>query len=468
MLSPSNTSLFTPHALLPDGWAHDVLLTWNAQGQLTAVQAQAPQEARGGVLHTEHPVIPGMPNLHSHAFQRAFAGLTETRGAHQDSFWSWRTLMYRFASQMSPQTLQDVATWLYAEMLEAGYTSVCEFHYLHHKADGTPYANSTDMSMALLAAAQATGIGLTLLPVLYQTAGFGAQPARSEQKRFLLETDAMLALLVRLQVPCETQGAALGLAPHSLRAVPHASLRHALQGLDQLNAQAPIHIHIAEQSAEVKACLEWSGQRPVQWLCDNANVNARWCLVHATHLNDEEAKRAAQSGAVAGLCPSTEANLGDGIFEMPRWLQSGGAWGVGSDSHVLVDAAEELMLLEYSQRLALGERNVLASSHQLDVATYMTLAAVAGGAQASARPIAGLAVGQKADFVLLDTQAPALPGLSRPQDMLSAHVFGASRSRSIAQVWVGGMAVVQEKRHALHDEALAAFARVRSNLAKAV
>jgi formimidoylglutamate deiminase len=463
-----NASLFTPYALLPSGWAHNVLLAWNEQGQLTSVQVQAPKEARVGALHTELPVIPGMPNLHSHAFQRAFAGLTETRGAGQDSFWSWRTLMYRFASHLDPQSLQDVATWLYAEMLEAGYTSVCEFHYLHHQADGKPYADSADMSKALLAAAQITGMGLTLLPVLYQTAGFGAQPARAEQRRFLLETDAMLHLLAQLQTPCAAQGAALGWAPHSLRAVPPESLHHALQGLDRMNPLAPIHIHIAEQQAEVQACLQWSGLRPVQWLCENANLNARWCLVHATHMSTEEAERAAQSGAVAGLCPSTEANLGDGIFDVPRWQRASGAWGVGSDSHVLVDAAEELMLLEYSQRLALGERNVLTSAQHVDAATHLTLAAVAGGAQASARPIAGLAVGQKADFVLLDTQTAALTGLSRPEDMLSAHVFGASRTNCIAQVWVAGKAVVQEKRHALHEQALAGFARVRSNLAKAV
>ena len=375
--------------------------------------------------------------------------------------------MYRFAAQLSPQALQDVATWLYANMLEAGYTSVCEFHYLHHQSDGRPYADAAEMSLALLAAAKATGIGITLLPVLYQTAGFGAQPARAEQKRFLMEVDAMLALLERLQGPCAAQGAALGLAPHSLRAVPPHSLKHALQGLTQWNPQAPVHIHIAEQLAEVQACLEWSGQRPVQWLCEHADVNAHWCLVHATHMTADETQRAARSGAVAGLCPSTEANLGDGIFDVPGWQNAGGAWGVGSDSHVLVDAAEELMLLEYSQRLALRERNVLASPQHPDVATHMTLAALAGGAQASARPVAGLAIGQRADFVLLDGEHPALAGLSRPQDALSAHVFAASRSRSIASVWVGGQRLVQDQKHVLHDSALAAFVQVRRALAKA-
>lgn len=467
MPNPSQT-LFTPFALLPDGWASDVLISWNAEGRMTAVQANTHEAARASALYTPHPVIPGMPNLHSHAFQRAFAGLTETRGANQDSFWSWRTLMYRFASTLGPQAMQAVATWLYTEMLEAGYTSVCEFHYLHHQPDGTPYANHAELSLALLAAAQATGIGLTLLPVLYQTAGFGAQPARSEQKRFLLETDALLALLASLQKPCAAQGAALGLAPHSLRAVPPASLQHALQGLQQLAPAAPVHIHIAEQKAEVQACLAWSGLRPVQWLYENVAVNAQWCLVHATHLSADELGRAARSGAVAGLCPSTEANLGDGIFDAPAWQQAGGQWGIGSDSHVLVNAAEELMLLEYSQRLALGERNVMASSRNPEVATHLTLAAVAGGAQASARPVAGLAVGQQADFVFLDSTHAGLAGLAKPQDLLSAHVFGASRSNSIAEVWVGGRPVVQQQKHRLHDEALAAFVQVRRTLAQAV
>jgi formimidoylglutamate deiminase len=307
-------------------------------------------------------------------------------------------------------------------------------------------------------------MGLTLLPVLYQTSGFGSTPPSIGQRRFIRSTDNMLALLQKLQPLCEAQGARLGLAPHSLRAVPPDSLREALAGLHAMDATAPVHIHIAEQTAEVDACLVWSGQRPVQWLLNHAPVDARWCLVHATHMSATESASAARSGAVAGLCPSTEANLGDGIFDAPTWLQASGRWGVGSDSHACVNAAEELMLLEYSQRLATRQRNVLASAAQPSVATSMTLQAVAGGAQASARPVAGLAVGQQADMVVLDAQHPLLRDLATPEALLSAHVFASHRQSALQQVWVAGRELVQSGRHALHDTALSGLVAARQQL----
>lgn len=407
-----------------------------------------------------------MPNLHSHAFQRAFGGLTEYRGAAQDSFWSWRSLMYRFAAAITPDELEAIATSLYVEMLEAGYTSVCEFHYVHHDHDGRPYADDAALSMCLLRAAARAGIGLTLLPVLYQTSGFGGTPPSEGQRRFIRSTDNMLALLQKLKPLCEAQGARLGLAPHSLRAVPPDSLREALAGLHAMDTAAPVHIHIAEQTAEVDACLAWSGQRPVQWLLEHAPVDARWCLVHATHMTPEESMRAARTGAVAGLCPSTEANLGDGIFDAASWLQGGGRWGVGSDSHACVNAAEELMLLEYSQRLATRQRNVLASIDQPSVATAMMLAAVAGGAQASARPVAGMAVGQQADFMELDAQHLLVRDLPSPEAMLSAHVFASHRQSALLQVWVRGRLRVQSGRHALHESALRGGVAARQQLLK--
>jgi formimidoylglutamate deiminase len=262
---------------------------------------------------------------------------------------------------------------------------------------------------------------------------------------------------------CEEQGARLGLAPHSLRAVPPDALREALAGLHALDATAPVHIHIAEQTGEVDACLAWSGQRPVEWLLNHAPVDARWCLVHATHLSPQEITRAAASGAVAGICPSTEANLGDGIFDMPAWQTAGGHWGLGSDSHATVNAAEELMLLEYSQRLQTRQRNVLATAQQRHTATAMTLAAVAGGAQASGRPVAGLAVGQQADFVVLDARHLALAGLSGP-DRLSAHVFASHRSSAVQAVWVAGHQQVTAGRHGQHGPATQAFVAARSQL----
>ena len=404
-----------------------------------------------------------MPNLHSHAFQRAFAGLTEYRGSGEDSFWSWRTLMYRFAAQLSPAQVEAIATWLYVEMLEAGYTSVCEFHYLHHDRDGRPYADDAELALALLRAAGRAGIGLTLLPVLYQSSGFGGLPAHPGQRRFIRSTDSMLRLLERLRPLSEAQGARLGLAPHSLRAVAPEALREVLAGLDAIDATAPIHIHISEQTAEVEACLAWSGQRPVAWLLDHATVDARWCLVHATHMDADEYRRAAVSGAVAGLCPTTEANLGDGLFDFGAWRAEGGRWGVGSDSHACVNAAEELLMLEYGQRLAKRQRNIGADAAQPCVATAMTLAAVQGGAQASGRALEGLAIGQQADFVMLDADHPALAGLCAT-DMLSSHVFASHRGNAIASAWVAGQPRVIDGLHPLHHPAAAAFVAARNQL----
>lgn len=457
----SHRSIFAPHALLPAGWASNVLLQWDATGQLTAVTPDSPPN---NSPQAAGPVLPGLPNLHSHAFQRAMAGLTEFRGAAQDSFWSWRTLMYQFAARLSPEQVEAIATWLYIEMLEAGYTSVCEFHYLHHSPDGTPYADDATLSKALLRAAQTAGIAITLLPVLYQTSGFGGTAPTAGQRRFIHSTDAMLRLLETLKPLCDAQGARLGLAPHSLRAVPPDSLRDALAGLHAIDAGAPIHIHIAEQTAEVDACLAWSGQRPVDWLLDHAAVDARWCLIHATHMSDTEYQRAAASGAVAGICPSTEANLGDGIFDMPRWRAAGGAWGLGSDSHACVNAAEELMLLEYSQRLQFRQRNVLASAQQPQVASAMLQQAVLGGAQASGRAAQGLAPGQRADFLVLDAQHLAMAGLGAPE-MLSAHVFASHRSSALDAVWVGGQQQTHNgSRHPLRTQAAAAFTQARAAL----
>jgi formimidoylglutamate deiminase len=459
----NNSSLLAAHALLPTGWARDVLLQWDAAGTLSAVAPDA--SAAADVARAPGPVIPGLSNLHSHAFQRAFAGLTEFRGQAQDSFWSWRELMYRFAQAVTPDQLEAIATGLYVEMLEAGYTGVCEFHYVHHDAGGRPYADDAELSHRLLRAAARAGIGMTLLPVLYQTGGFGATPPRAEQRRFIRSTDSMLRLLEALRPRCDAQGARLGLAPHSLRAVPPDSLRDVLAGLAALDATAPIHIHVAEQTGEVDACLAWSGQRPLEWLLDHAPVDPRWCLVHATHLTPDESARAARTGAVAGLCPSTEANLGDGLFDVPAWRGAGGRWGIGSDSHATVNAAEELLLLEYGQRLRSRQRNVIASETHRFVATAMTLEAVSGGAQASGRPVAGLAVGQRADFVALDAAHPLLQGLPSPEAMLSAHVFASHRRSAIGSVWVGGAERVRHGRHVLHATAASGLVAARHALA---
>ena len=455
---------FAEHALLPTGWAHNVLLQWDTTGRLCAVNPNSVPPP--GVGRAAGLVLPGMPNLHSHAFQRALGGLTEFRGEMQDSFWSWRTLMYRYASAITPEQLEAIATGLYVAMLEGGYTSVCEFHYLHHDRLGRAYADDAMLSQSILRAAANTGIGLTLLPVLYQTSGFGAMPPHEGQRRFVRNTDSMLRLLDRLGPQCHAQGARLGLAPHSLRAVPPDSLREVLAGLNALDASAPIHMHIAEQTDEVDACLAKNGQRPVDWLLDHAPVDARWCLVHATHMTPSESARAATRGAVAGLCPTTEANLGDGIFDASAWRGAGGRWGVGSDSHACVNAAEELMMLEYSQRLKTRQRNVLANDRQPFVATAMTLESVLGGAQASGRQVAGLAVGQQADWVVLDETHALLEGLPSPDAMLSAHVFASNRQSAIADVWVAGRRHVHAGRHSMHAQANQAFVQARRALAQ--
>lgn len=448
-------ALFARHALLPQGWADDVLLQWDEAGTLTCVEAGLPRPA--GTEQVDGVLLPGLPNLHSHAFQRAFAGLTEHRRAEQDSFWSWRERMYGFAQALTPGGLQAVATQLYIEMLQAGYTSVCEFHYVHHRADGRLHDDAAEMSLRLAAAAREAGIGLTLLPVLYQDGGFGGAPAQPGQRRFLNSVDGLLSLIGRLR----HDGVRVGAAPHSLRAVPPGALRDLLGGLHGADASAPVHIHIAEQQREVDDCLAWSGRRPVQWLLENMAVDARWCLVHATHLDAGERRALARSGAVAGLCPSTEANLGDGVFDAEAYVADGGAWGIGSDSHACVDAAEEMRLLEYGQRLTKQRRNVLAGAAHPQVADAMWLAAVAGGARASGRSIGGLRVGQQADLVHMAAFDDA--GLD-PSQRLAGHVFAPRGTRGVRNVWVAGRRRVQDGAHAHAERAAQAFIAARRQL----
>jgi formimidoylglutamate deiminase len=463
------TSIFAPHALLPDGWASDVRLDWDAGGVLRHIErgvARPPD-----VPFASGPIVPGMPNLHSHAFQRAFAGLTEVRGgagtdAGDDSFWTWRELMYGYALAVTPAQLEAIATHLYVRMLQGGYTSVCEFHYVHNDVDGKPYADDAIMSQSLLAAARRAGIGITLLPVLYQHNGFGSVPPRAEQRRFVRDVDGVLALVEALRRDITGPRERVGFAAHSLRAVSPGALAAALEALHAIDPAMPIHGHIAEQRREVDECVAALGQRPVAWLVDHVAVDERWCLVHATHMDDAESAAAARTGAVAGLCPTTEANLGDGTFDLPRWRDAGGSWGIGSDSHVCVDAGLDLAMLEYSQRLATGRRNVVADRHEPWVATAMTSAAVVGGARASGRDVAGLAVGASADFVVLDARHPALAGLDAPA-MLSAAVFASDRASAIRHIVVGGEIRIRDGRHAIEEAANAAFVDARRALAAA-
>jgi formimidoylglutamate deiminase len=442
-------TLFAEQALLPTGWARNVAIQFDRAGRIAAVQPDADGE---GLEPSHGPVIPGMPNLHSHAFQRAMAGLTETALNPDDSFWSWRDLMYRMVGRLQPEQVRAIAAYLYIDMLKGGYTSVAEFHYLHHGVDGKPYADPAEMSRSVMAAADSAGIRMTLLPVLYAQGGFGGKPPAEGQRRFIHGTDAYLRLLESLEPAMRTGKHRLGGCFHSLRAVTPDQVNAVLQAL---RPDMPIHIHIAEQQKEVDDCLAWSGKRPIQFLYDQWDVGEKWCLIHATHADESEVARMAKSGAVAGLCPSTEANLGDGVFPAIAFIQAEGRFGVGSDSHVSVSVIEELRWLEYGQRLFTERRNRLYSASQRNIAGFLHAASLAGGAQALGQKIGRIEPGYSADLVVLDARNPLLADAKG--DILGRYLFGGDK-RMIRDVMVAGDWVVQDGRHPNEIEAGRAFA----------
>ncbi|AHE54750.1 formimidoylglutamate deiminase [Sphingomonas sanxanigenens] len=440
-------------ALLATGWAENVRLSV-VEGLIAATEIGAAPTA----ADERHAVaLPGLPNLHSHAFQRGMAGLAEVRGPADDSFWTWREIMYRFVDRIDPDDLTAIAAMAYVEMLEGGFTRVGEFHYLHHDRDGTAFADRAAMSAAIAAAADESGIALTHLPVFYAHADFGGAAPGHGQRRFINDVDGFATLLDGARAALSSlPDAVLGVAPHSLRAVTPEELGP----VATLAGTGPIHIHIAEQTREVDACLAWSGARPVQWLLDHAPVDRRWCLVHATHMTDAEAAAMARSGAVAGLCPITEANLGDGIFPAEPFLAAGGRYGVGSDSNVLIDGTEELRLLEYGQRLAARGRNLIARDAGRSSGAALWQGALDGGARALGAA-AGLAAGNAADFLTLDMHHVSLAG-RRGDAILDGLVFAAGRT-AIDGVWRRGVPVVRGGRH-IRREAVAE--RYRGVLAK--
>ncbi|HKX08656.1 MAG TPA: formimidoylglutamate deiminase, partial [Stellaceae bacterium] len=377
------TTLFAKSALLPTGWAENVRLSVDANGSLTAVE---PGATPGDAERLAGPVLPGMPNLHSHAFQRAMAGLTERASPTGDDFWSWREAMYRFLAVLEPEDVRAIAAQLYLDMLKAGYTGVAEFHYLHHGRDGRPYTDRAAMSEAVIAAAKETGIAITLLPALFLSSGFGGAAPTESQRRFVNGVDDMMALIeTTRRRHAGNPEVRVGLAHHSLRAVSPDALAAATAALRALDPEAPVHIHVAEQTREVEQCLAWSGARPVQWLLDYAPVDRSWCLVHATHMDEAETRRLAATGAVAGLCPTTEANLGDGFFPLLPYMEARGRWGVGSDSHVSLSPIEELRWLEYGQRLRERRRALAPLGQPESTGLVLWQSAVAGGAQALGR-----------------------------------------------------------------------------------
>lgn len=440
------TTYFAPRAQLADGWHSHVTLEVSDAGFITRV---TPESAPGAAIPLAGAVIPAMTNLHSHAFQRAMAGLAEVAGDPQESFWTWRELMYRMVARLTPQQVGDIATWLYIELLKGGYSQVAEFHYLHHDLQGQPYPDDA-MLQQLMLAAERTGIGQTLLPVLYSYSGFGAQPASAGQRRFIQQTGAYLQQLQRVAAACADKPLLnYGVCFHSLRAVSEAQMHDVLTATPD---DLPVHIHIAEQEKEVSDSLAWSGERPIAWLMRRFNVDARWCLIHATHPDESELQQLAASGAVAGLCPTTEANLGDGIFPASAYIARGGRWGIGSDSHVSVSAREELRWLEYGQRLRDRRRNRLALPQQPSVGDLLWQQAAAGGAQACGIRSGVLAPGLRADWLVLRDD-PLLS--ATPSDaLLNRWLFAGARS-GIRDTFVAGRQVIADGQHA--EEAQAAI-----------
>lgn len=448
------TALWFESARLPDGWAADVRVCV-ADGLIASVEAGAQAQA-GDERHACG--LPGLANLHSHAFQRAMAGLTETRGPSADDFWTWREWMYRFLDRLTPEDVRAIAAQAYVEMLQSGFTRVGEFHYLHHQPDGAPYADVAEMAAAVAGAAAETGIALTLLPVFYAHSGFGGAAPAPGQRRFICDVERF----AKVSQACARLAAGLpdgrtGVAPHSLRAVTPEELLTVAELV-----AGPVHIHAAEQVKEVEDCLAWSGRRPVEWLLENAGIGPRWCLIHATHLTATECEALGRSGAVAGLCPITEANLGDGVFPAQAYLAAGGAFGIGTDSNVHIDAAQELRALEYAQRLTLRSRNALAVGEGASTGAGLYARALAGGARAVADPAAAIEAGRPADLVTLDADHVSLAG-RRGDALLDAWIFAAGAS-AVDCVWRRGRKVVEAGRHMAAGRIAEAYRRTLRRL----
>ncbi|MCB8882862.1 formimidoylglutamate deiminase [Acidisoma cellulosilytica] len=453
--------LLAPSALLPSGWARNVRIDILDDGTIGRVTPDA-EPIGDRVELLAGPVVPGMPNVHSHAFQRAMAGLAEKRRDPADSFWTWREMMYRAAHAVRPDDLSAIADYLFIEMLKAGYTTVGEFHYLHNDSGGAAYADPAEMSGRLVRAAADTGIGLTVLPVLYMRAGFDGAPLEAAQRRFATNEEQLLNILESLRWHGrDSTNLRVGIAPHSLRAVSVDVLRHIASALPE---DTTIHIHVAEQMREVEDCIAATGSRPVELLMAEAPVGPSWCLIHATHVLHDELADIAASGAVAGLCPITEGNLGDGVFPLPEFLTTGGRFGIGSDSNVTLNPWEELRLLEYGQRLTHGRRCMsLPEDASGSVGGAMYRAALTGGAAALGQPVGVIAEGFRADLTVLDRNRLSQPD-AEGDDILDSAIFTGS-SLPVRDVMVGGIWRVREGYHPQEQTARAAFAAALRRIA---
>lgn len=450
-----DTTLFARQVWLETGWTHNVRLHWDGAGTLTNIETGVESCAQEAFAQL---VVPGMINLHSHAFQRAMAGMTEIGADGPDSFWTWRELMYRFALALNPDQIEAIAAQLYSECLRHGYTAVCEFHYLHRAPGGDFYGNMVETAERVIAAARYTGIGMTMLPVLYSYSDFGQQPLRYEQRRFA-STPEQILRMVELLEPHRDAQTEIGVAPHSLRA---ASTQQITTLTEALPAGRVVHIHIAEQQQEVEHCQAFSGQRPVDLLFQTQQPGPHWCLIHATHVSNTELGRIAASGAVAGLCTSTEGNLGDGFFSFADFIRQGGQFGIGSDSHVSQSPVEELRWLEYGQRLRAQRRNIAGLSGQRHTGDFLWRSALRGGMQASGRQVGRLAVGSRADLIVLDANHPNLNGLASA-DVLNSWIFSGT-DNLVQDVMVGGQWRVKQGRHLEQDSIEARYIQTMNSL----
>lgn len=457
-------AVFARNALTAGGWQKDVLITIDEKGIVASVQAGSRSSVPG--TPSFDLLLPGMANVHSHAFQRAMAGLTEiASGKGRDNFWSWREVMYVFTKRLTPEHTEIIARAFYIELLKNGYTAVGEFHYMHHDADGRAYASVTELSDRILVSARDTGIHLTHLPVMYETGNFGGAAANEGQKRFLHTVDSYLRLLETLKKSYgNSPDITLGAAPHSLRAVAPGTLRRILDALPGLGMEdCPFHMHIAEQEKEVTDCVAWSKKRPVEWLLDNHNLDARWCLIHAMHMTVDETSRLAKTGATVGLCPTTEANLGDGIFQAEPYLAAQGDFGIGSDSNVCTSPWEELRMMEYAQRLNARKRNVFCDDAVPSVGRTLFTRAVTGGAKALGIRSGQIAQGQRADLVALSMDIPLLAG-KKNDAILDTLIFAVTPV--ITDVFVAGRRIIENGSHVSEKESAEKLHEVMKHLAR--
>jgi len=449
--------LFAERILLSSGWHTEQTLTIE-DGVITSIDSGYINDAEKVAV-----VIPGMVNCHSHAFQRAFAGFSEQGSEGKDSFWTWRSIMYKFIDQLTVKDAQTIATQLYIEMLKMGYTRVAEFHYRHHEINGENHTELAEMAKAIFRSSQQSGIGLTLLPVLYRFSGFGPLPANDGQKRFINSVEQFNQLVSDcFTLSKEYENTNVGIAPHSLRAVDKPSLAQAVKHVRSLDNKAPVHIHIAEQQKEVDDCLAHYGQRPVEWLLNNAQLDEQWCLIHATHINEQERQGIVASKAIAGICPTTEANLGDGIFPTTEFLAEKGTIAIGSDSHISVNPVEELRWLEYAQRLIKQQRAILATENEASVGRNLWQQAALGGAQSTNSNTGELAIGKQADLLVLNTSKVVLFAHD-DQHLLDSMIF-ASQQNMVNDVMVNGHWVIKAGSHQLEKKSEQAFSLLLASL----